>query len=131
MESAEEQAIIQETEAFADAWNKGDARAAASFFSEDGARVGAFGDKQRGRSEVEAAYDRLLHQTMSGSTVKQERGAVRMLSSDFAIWQGSIEIVTTGGLPLKGHVVQVMRKEDRRWLILEAHPKIFPPPPGT
>jgi len=130
METNEEQAIIVETEAFAKAWSKGDAKAAASFYTADGVRVGAFGDVQHGQAEIEAAYDKLLHQTMPGAKVKQERGTVRMLSPELAVWQGGIEIVpATGGSALKGHVVQVMKKEKERWLILEGHPKIFPPPP--
>lgn len=125
----DQEAIFKETEAFAEAWNKGEAKNAASFFTDDGVRVGAFGDIQHGRAEIEAAYERLLHQAMAGATVKQERGSVQMLSPDLAIWQGSIEIAPPVGSPLKGHVVQVMKKIDGRWLILEAHPKIFPPPP--
>src|SRR5712692_3081302 len=130
MESSDEQAIFNETKAFAEAWNKGDAKAAASFFAEDGARVGAFGDIQHGRSEIEAAYDVLLHQTMAGATVKQERGSVRMLSDDMAVWQGGLEITPPTGSPFKGHVVEVMKRVDGRWLVLESHPKIFPARPG-
>ncbi|MEK6574183.1 MAG: SgcJ/EcaC family oxidoreductase [Chloroflexota bacterium] len=130
MKTDDEQAIMNETASFAEAWSKGDAKAAASYYTEDGTRVGAFGDIQNGRSEIEAAYDRLLHQTMPGAVVKQERGSVRMLTPELAIWQGGIEIIPAGGgSALKGYVVQVMKKVEGRWLILEAHPKLFPPPP--
>lgn len=123
--------IMAETQAFSEAWVRGDAKGAASFYTEDGVRVGAFGDRQRGRAQIEAAYDRLLHQTMPGAKLNQERREVRMLTAEYAIWQAAIEIVPAGGAaPLKGHVVQVMRKVGDRWLILEAHPKIFPPPPA-
>ena len=129
MYSNDEQAIFSETEAFSEAWNKGDAKTAASFYANDSARVSAFGDVQHGRAEIEAAYEKLLHQTMPGAVVKQERGNVRMLSSDLAIWQGGLKITPLGSdSSLKGHVVQVMKKVNGRWLILEAHPKIFPPP---
>lgn len=128
----EEQAIIAETQAFMDAWNRGDAKAAASFYTEDGTRVGAFGDVQHGRAEIEVAYDRLMHQIMPGAKAKQERGTVRMLTPEFAVWQGGLEITPPDGAPpMKGHVIQVMKKVGNRWLILEAHPKIFPPPPST
>src|SRR6266542_410931 len=30
-----------------------------------------------------------------------------------------------GASPLKGYVVQLMKKVDGRWLVLEAHPKLF------
>lgn len=130
MRQPEEEAIIAETQAFQEAWNRGDSKAAASFYTEDGVRVGAFGDVQHGRAEIELAYHRLLHQSMPGAKVKQERGTVRMLDSNLAVWQGGIEILPPGGAAaLKGHVVQVMKKVDERWLIVEAHPKIFPPPP--
>ncbi len=122
-----EDAIFSETEAFAAAWNKGDAALAASFFVEDGARVGAFGDVQRDRAEIETAYDQLLHGTMAGALLAHERGTIRMLTAELAVWQAGIEIVPPGPAPaLKGHVVQVMKKVGERWLILEAHPKIFP-----
>ena len=128
MATDEEQAIFDEVEKFTEAWNGGDAKAAASFFTSDGVRVGAFGDVQHGLAEIEAAYDKLLHQTMPGAQVKQERGSVRMLSSDLAVWRGGLEIIPSGGGPsMKGFVVQVMKKENGRWLILEGHPKIFPP----
>lgn len=32
-----------------------------------------------------------------------------------------------GAAPVKGYVVDVMRKVRGRWLTLEAHPKLFPP----
>lgn len=131
METNEEQAVINETIAFAEAWSKGDAHAAASFFTDDGTRVGAFGDVQHGRVEIETAYDTLLHQTMPGAILKQERGNVRLLAPELAVWQAGIEIIPPGGGPsLHSHVVQVMKKVRGRWLILEAHPKIFPQAPG-
>ena len=120
--------ILKENNAFAEAWDKGDAKTAASFFTEDGMRVGAFGDVQHGRAEIEAAYDKLLHQTMAGAKVKIEEQSVKMLSPDIALTQGRIEIITSDSTSMKGYVVQVMKKINGRWLVFEAHPKLFPPP---
>ena len=129
MNSNDEDLIIQATQEFLVAWNKGDAKAASEFFTEDGIRVGAFGDIQQGRHEIEVAYDKLLHQTMSGAVVKQERGIVKMLTPDLALWQGGIEIIPAGApASLKGYVIQVMKKVNNKWMILESHPKLFPPP---
>jgi uncharacterized protein (TIGR02246 family) len=126
------ESIHREIHAFSDAWSKGDAKGAASFYTDDGVRVGAAGDVEHGRAEIEAAYDRLLHGPFSGATVTQERGTVRVLASDLALWQGGMQITPPGGRPpLKGHVVQLMKKVNGRWLVLEAHPKLFPPPPAT
>ena len=127
---SEEQAIMKEIEAFSGAWNNGNAEQAASFFTEDAVRVGAFGDIQHGCAEIKKAYEKLLSQTMSGASVKQETGSVRMLSPELAVWQGAMEITPAGGkTALKGYVIQVMKKEKGRWLVLEAHPKLFPPAP--
>ncbi|MGE5108028.1 MAG: YybH family protein [Sphingobacteriales bacterium] len=128
MLSPDEENILKESQGFLEAWNKGDAKAAASFYTEDGVRVGAFGDIAHGHAELENAFTKLLHNTMPGARVKQENESVKMLTNDYALWQGNIEIERPGGAsPLKGYVVQVMKKVQNRWLVLEAHPKFFPP----
>jgi len=73
MSSADEESIVAEVQAFSEAWSRGDAKAAASFFTEDGVRVGAMGDVQHGRAEVEAAYDKLLHGPFAGAKVTHWR----------------------------------------------------------
>ena len=100
-----------------------------SFFTDDGVRVGALGDRQQGRAEIAHGYERLLRGPFAGATVHQDPGTIRMLTPDLAIWQGGMEIVPKDGAPMKGHVVQVMKRVGTRWLVLEAHPKLFPPPP--
>lgn len=125
----DEENIYEENDSFLESWNKGDAKAAASFYTEDGVRVGAMGDIEHGREEIATAYDNLFHKAMPGATVKMEKGSIRMLTPELAIWQGGLEIQKPDGSPaIKGHVVQVMKKVKNKWLILEAHPKLFPPP---
>jgi uncharacterized protein (TIGR02246 family) len=126
MTEPDEQAIIDVTQAFATAWSQGDAQGAAACFTEDGVRVGAMGDVQHGRAELEAAYAKMLGGPFAGAAIRQDRGTVRMLSPEFAFWQGGIEIVPPSGNPIRGHVVQLMKKVGERWWILETHPKLFP-----
>jgi len=127
-----EEAIYSENDLFLAAWNRGDAKAAASFFTEDGVRVGAMGDIEHGRQEIETAYDNLMHKAMPGAKAKIEKGTIRMLSDELAVWQGGLDIEKPDRSPsMKGYVIQVMKKVRGRWLILEAHPKLFPPPPPT
>jgi len=130
MTTKEQEEIYKENDAFLEAWNKGDAKAAASFFTDDGVRVGAMGDKEQGRTEIEAAYENLMHKAMPGAKAKMDKGTIRMLSPELAVWQGGLEIEKPDGSPsMKGYVVQVMKKVQGRWLVLEAHPKLFPPTP--
>lgn len=117
-------------EEFGVAWSKGDAAAAARFWTEDGVRVGAAGDIQHGRKEIAAALDRLLNGPFKGASVRMEKGTVRMLSADVALYQGAMQIdVGQGRPPIKGYYLDVMKKVGGAWLILEGHPKLFPPPP--
>jgi uncharacterized protein (TIGR02246 family) len=122
----DEELIFRETEGFMAAWNRGDAEKAASYFADDGVRVGAGGDVQHGRMEIEAGYRKLFSHGMPSARIWTEKGTVRILAPDLAIWQGRLEIQPAKAQVLKGHVVQVMKKAGDRWLILEAHPKIFP-----
>jgi uncharacterized protein (TIGR02246 family) len=127
--SPDEESILREIDAFAAAWSRGDASETASFFTPDGVRVGAAGDVQRGRAELESAFEQLLHGRFAGATVTLERGAVRMLTPELALWRGEMTITPGGAAPpIKGHVVQLMKRVDGRWLVLESHPKLYPAP---
>jgi uncharacterized protein (TIGR02246 family) len=125
----DQEAISREIDGFAAAWSQGDAKGAAAFYTEDGLRVGPGGDVEHGRGEVEAAYDKQLHGSLAGAKLTLERGTVRMLRTDLALWQGGLEIArSAASSPLKGYLVQLMKRVNGRWLALEAHPKLFPAP---
>lgn len=86
------------------------------------------GDIGCGREEIAKALDNLIHKSMTGAKAKTANESVRLLTAEFAIWQGSLEIQKPdGSLPMKGYVIQVMKKVDHKWMIREAHPKLFPP----
>jgi uncharacterized protein (TIGR02246 family) len=131
MASNDKMKILEEIGAFNQAWNRGDAGAAASFFSEDGTRIGVAGDIQTGRIEIEAAFRLLFGQKFAGAQVSVERGIVRMLSENLAVWQGGMKIQPAGNRPaLTGAVIQIMKKTGTRWLIFISDAKFFPPLQG-
>src|SRR6266699_3833661 len=92
MMEKDEQEIYKENDGFLEAWNEGDAKAAASFFAEDGVRVGAAGDVEHGRKEIESAYETLMHKTMPGAKATMDKGTIRMLTPELALWQGGLAI---------------------------------------
>src|SRR5262245_26079066 len=127
MEITDEEAIFALGEAFVQAWNARDAKALARFFAEDGVRVGAAGDVTCGHSEIAAAYERVFHNSAPGSHMVQERGTVRMLSPELALWQGAFAVSDGAhGEMQHGYASELLKKVDGRWLLLEAHPKFFP-----
>ncbi len=123
----DESEILRLEREFMAAWNRGDALAAAAVFAEDGTRVGAFGDVAHGRREIEAAYDGLLHGRMAGAQAEWEP-RVRMLSTDVAIASGPLTIRVPGGTPLNGYGLDIWKRIDGRWQLVEGHPKFFPQP---
>src|SRR5574341_1891520 len=123
-----EEEIYNVNKTFSEAWNRGDAKALAGFYTEDGVRCGAIGDIQCGRGKIEDAYEKLLHGRLSGAAVVMGKGTVRPLTRTLALWEGGMEIVPADGSPpINGYVVQVMKKRGGKWLILESHPKFYPP----
>ena len=121
--------IVRLEREFLDAWSRGDARAAAALYAEDGSRVGAFGDTAQGRAAIQAAYERLMQGPMKGATAECPV-SVRLLSSDVAVAQGPLTIRPLGDAPpIVGWSLDIWKKVGGRWQMLEAHPKIFPPRP--
>ena len=121
--------IDRTAQEYAAAWSSGDSQAASAFFTEDAVRVDVVGGIQQGRSEISAALEELVHRTLSVPKISFADGTVRMLAPEHAIWRGGMEIKTADGAPpLQGNAVLIMRRDAGRWLILEAHPKLYPPP---
>ena len=128
----DEASIIQLHQDFAAAWSNGDVDGVMALYADSAVRVGAAGDIEHGRAEIKAAYERLLSGSFKGAQVQIDSGTVRILSQDLALWQAPMEIRPAGGpSPINGYALDVMRKIDGRWRILETHPKLFPPSPGT
>ncbi|GBD09470.1 hypothetical protein HRbin22_01724 [Candidatus Thermoflexus japonica] len=127
MDISDERAIQGEMESFIQAWNAGDAPRAAAFFAPDAVRVGVFGDIQHGREAIREAMDMLLHTTMRGARLRMQPEHLRMLSPELALTGEGVEIALPDGSVLKGYAITVWKKVEGRWLMLEAHPKLFPP----
>lgn len=127
MTTTDEQAILDQSERMSEAWNHRDGEAVSSFFTEDGMRVGPDGAESHGRTDIAAAYNQMIEQ-LGGAQVKMEAPSIRLLTPELALVNTFIELANAEGLNIKGHTLEVWQKVDSRWLILEAHPKIFPPP---
>ena len=121
--------IEQHQKDFMAHWSAGDAAACAGGFAEDGVRVGARGDIQRGRAEIERAYAKLFTGAFQGARVTSGPATLRPLGHDYALCEAAFTIVPTQGAPIEGYSVDVMQKIRGRWWVLESHPKLFPPPP--
>ena len=127
MNAADIAQIEQLQKEFMTHWSAGDAAGCASVFVEDGKRVGARGDVQHGRAEIEQAYAKLFSGPFQGAKVTGGPATVRPLGHDYALCEAAFTIIPAQGEPLEGYSVDVMQKSRGRWWVLESHPKLFPP----
>ena len=141
---ADRAAIEKLHQDFGAAWSRGDAHGATSVYAEDGVRVGARGDIQHGRAEIEQAYVALFHGPFEGASVGMGAAAgpvpgagaglsaatIRLLGANYAVWQAPFTIVPANGPAVNGYAIDIMEKRNGRWWVLESHPKLFPPLPS-
>ncbi len=122
----DEKEILERTGQVLAAWQRGDAKGAVANLAEDAVRVGAFGDIQHGRAEIEAAYQKLFSGPMKGARVRWEP-TVHFLASDVAACEGQLTIQPPDGAPISGYALDLWKKRDGRWWLVEGHPKFYPP----
>lgn len=121
-----EEEIQKDRDAFVKAWNDNDAEALAKCFTEDAVRVGFYGEKSRGRKEIEKAHQDVFER-LHEPQIMFDKGETRKLGEDYVVWQGGFEIKkNTEPKRIKGYTVIVYKKEKDRWLIVEAHPRLVP-----
>ncbi len=123
-------------DAFAAAWNRDDAKGMAAQWAEDGDIVNPFGHAAKGRSEIEAFFQKERGTMTKGTTFKVTAFAARMLRPDLALEDFDVQI--TGGTmapdpakPLEHHVFAVARHQGGHWVweALRAYRTAPPPPP--
>jgi uncharacterized protein (TIGR02246 family) len=112
---------------FMSRWSSGDAAGCAALFAEDGVRVGARGDVQHGRAEIEQAYLRLFGGPFKGAKASGGTAVIRPLGEPYALCEAPFTITTAAGTAIEGFSVEVLHKVRGRWWILESHPKLYPP----
>tara|TARA_R110002073_G_scaffold211163_5_gene371550 strand:- start:1675 stop:2133 length:459 start_codon:yes stop_codon:yes gene_type:complete len=103
---------------FENAFNAGDATAAASLYAPDGDRIGSTGVKVSGRAEIEKKYAAMLARRAADPSSKPLHATmeVRLLRPDVALLDGS----WTGqraGKPVRGFFTLTATKQQGRWLI--------------
>ena len=115
--SEAEQAISASAQKFVDAFNKGDAKAIATLWTQDGEYIDELGKRTVGRAAIEKEYAEFFA-TNKGATIEITINAVQQVSPDTAIEDGQSQLTlaspaaTTHGQYLAIHV-----KQNGKWLI--------------
>jgi uncharacterized protein (TIGR02246 family) len=129
--AAEEVSIRKVIDAEEDAWNRGDAKAFAARFQEDGAFTDVFGAVSHTRAELEKRQVDFFTSLFKGSRLALKVRKVRFLRPDVAIVEIDTEISGFRKLPpvvyvdvekvLRTRLQQVMAKTGTDWMVAAFH----------
>ena len=118
------------------AFDKGDAKAVASLYTENAIRVTPEGGTVLGRSAIEKEFVAFFAGPFKGTKIKINVGSLQHVNADVAVNEGTYEvtgILTPDGKPapaLRGSYLNTMIKKGGSWIIT-SNAGILPPPPTT
>jgi uncharacterized protein (TIGR02246 family) len=116
-ESPDVAAVRKSAEAFAAAFNKGDAKAVAAFWTKDGEYVGPDGEEVRGRDAIEKEYAEFFKKNPKAS-VDVHIESVRLVGRYVAMEEGSLKLKLSGeAAPAESRYSVLHVKEDDGWRV--------------
>jgi uncharacterized protein (TIGR02246 family) len=128
IDKAKEEAALQKNaEAFVEAFNKGDAKALAAFWTEDGDLINQEGHQLKGRKAIEEAYTKLFSET-KGAKLFVTITSLRVVRPDLALEDGTTEVVMPDGPPSAARYTVVHVKQDGKWMLESVREAIAVPP---
>jgi uncharacterized protein (TIGR02246 family) len=120
---SDEDMIRARTDEYAQAFTRGDAKAVAAIFTEDGDFVGPDGVMHHGRAALEQRYQTVFAGEFKGAQASIQVANTRLVRPDIAIVDGTYELngmKSPEGLPLglvNGMYTNVWMKKDGQWAI--------------
>jgi uncharacterized protein (TIGR02246 family) len=126
--AAEEKALKARAEEFIAAFDKGDAKALAEFWTADGDYVDQAGHTLSGRKAIEAAFEKQFAAT-KGAKLRIRTAALRFVKPDLAIEDGTTELLYPNDAPPTGaRYTAVHVKQDGKWYLASVRDAILVPP---
>jgi uncharacterized protein (TIGR02246 family) len=128
VQNADADAIAKQAEAFLGAFEKGDARAVAAFWTEDGEYTDVAGRHLKGRAEIEKAFADLFAAN-KGLKARIESESLRFLTPDTALEEGVCDVFPASGAPpSRARFTNIHVKKDGRWLLASVKDSAYTPP---
>jgi uncharacterized protein (TIGR02246 family) len=123
-----EQPARARREAFITAFNKGDAKAVASFWTSDATYVDQVGHEYKGRTDIEKLYEKVFA-GRKGAKLVIHVTAAKQVSPDVALEDGITEVTSAeGGPPTAARFTAVLVKKDGEWYLQSVHDAVAHPP---
>jgi uncharacterized protein (TIGR02246 family) len=123
-----EQPAKDRREQFIAAFNKGDARAVASFWTPDATYVDQVGREYKGRTAIEQLYEKVFA-ARKGAKLAIHVTSAKQVSPDVALEDGITEVTPSEGGPgTAARFTAVLVKKDGEWYLQSVHDSVVHPP---
>jgi uncharacterized protein (TIGR02246 family) len=136
-DAKDEDAVKETVAAFVAAFNKGDAKAVAALFTDEGSIVNVFGMEMAGKAVIEKELTTQFAGPLKGVTNTVTPTKIVTVAPNFAVGDADLEIAgmkTPDGkaLPaIKARGTGVFVKQKGKWLFAAARGYVHVPPPGA
>lgn len=126
-DSADKAAVAKTAEAFVAAFDKGDAKTLAAFWTRDGDYTDQTGKSFKGREAIEKEF-RAFFAEHKGLKLRIDSHTLRFLTADVAIEDGTTAVIPADGPPSRARYSIVHVKKDGQWLLGSVRDAPFVPP---
>jgi uncharacterized protein (TIGR02246 family) len=124
----EEAALLENAKGFVEAFHKGDAKALAAFWTEDGDYVDQAGRSRTGRDAIEKTFQEFFAEN-KGLKLRIDIADLRFVTPDVAVEDGTTAVIPPdGGPPSRARYTIVHVKKDGKWLLNSVRDAPFSPP---
>jgi uncharacterized protein (TIGR02246 family) len=136
-QAPDEAAIRARVKEYVAAYNRGDAKAVAANYAQDGTHTYALGFTHRGRVEIEKGLADLLAGPWKGTQIAITPERIRLLGGAVAVEEATFVLSglkMPSGSPVgdvKGVCLGVYQKQGQQWLAAAVQCMVPPPPPGA
>jgi uncharacterized protein (TIGR02246 family) len=114
--------------AFIAAYNKGDAKAVAAFWTPDATYVDQVGREYKGRAAIEQLYEKVFA-ARKGAALSIEVSSAKELAPDVVLEDGITEVTSVeGGPATTARFTAVLVKKDGEWYLQSVHDSVVYPP---
>jgi uncharacterized protein (TIGR02246 family) len=123
-----QKALKARAEEFTKAFDRGDAKALADFWTEDGDYMDAAGHTLKGRKEIQAAFEKQF-EAAKGAKLHINTTSLRVLKDDLAIEDGTTEVTYPGDAPPTAARYTVVHvKQGGQWYLASVRDAEYLPP---
>jgi uncharacterized protein (TIGR02246 family) len=127
-EMGDKEAIFNNAKGFVDAFEKGDAKAVAAFWAEDGDYVDLDGRHLQGRTAIEDAFKEFFKEN-KGLKLRIDVKSVRFVTPDVAIEDGTSSVIPPDGAPPNpASYTNVHVKKGGQWVLQSVREAPYTPP---